>query len=808
MLYTENDYGYRYANLRAVPDKATVAQYKKTHNIRTEGVHNMCVACQIRQIEEKGSFDVPCSFVPDRLPSGSGTVIKKAAAQSGISVDRATKLYAAQFDPVIWAEVYLGFDDSTREDKYPWSIYYYQKDQLRCTAKRMVLRQGRRCVTPDTRVLMADASWIPISEVRPGDVVITKDGFAEVLENLDNGLQPVYRIQTEGGFYVDATDNHPFWRNGWVSIETGLSVGDRISSIMGDVEIEEIKPLGTLPTRDLVVADHHSFIANGLVCHNSGKSFGIALKLLHLAFTTQVEKGRYPYGHEKAGQPIITGPMIVIVTPFSSQLENIFNELRSLIFKNTSGELLSMIKSRTRDQVFVKTPNYKMELLNGGSIRGFVSGIGVKTDDSTGGSLRGASANIVYLDEMDMIPEQVIRSVVQPLLLQPGGVTLIGSSTPIGKRGTFYTWATTAKQFKSYYLPSTVLETWDEVKEEAESNSSEAFAREYMAHFVESSSGVFRPSLVQAARADYSYEETDFMNPKFWVKRLGVRQPRENSFVCIGIDWNGRAGTEFFVVAYVPSIRKWIALEAVNIPSSEFSAQRWKEEVRRLNFKWKPDYIYADKGYGHHIIEDLLYEANRLKLKPSKTAIDIETVKLSERLKAYSFGSNIELRDPSTNQLIKKNAKAFLVENATRILEDKLFMMPYEDEELRKQMLNYILVKRLANGRPVYGMDNPSDGDHRLDAWMLSLAGLVLEESVYAGIRASQPQLLEDEENPHSVMNLVRGLPGHERRERGARSKIKPQPSYLLLATNRVQSGEPKSKRTRRDRKIQRRRRR
>jgi hypothetical protein len=94
----------------------------------------------------------------------------------------------------------------------------------------------------------------------------------------------------------------------------------------------------------------------------------------------------------------------------------------------------------------------------------------------------------------------------------------------------------------------------------------------------------------------------------------------------------------------------------------------------------------------------------------------------------------VSLKDPITNEEIKKYGKNFLVENIIRLLEEGLFKFPVEDERLRQQLLNYRVLRRnAATSKPVYGMHNEHIGDHRLDACMLSLGALVLEESVYNG---------------------------------------------------------------------------
>ena len=106
-----------------------------------------------------------------------------------------------------------------------------------------------------------------------------------------------------------------------------------------------------------------------------------------------------------------------------------------------------------------------MELKNGASIRGFVSGLGVKQDGSGGGTMRGQSADIIYLDEMDMITEDILDKVVTPILLTKPGVKLIATSTLIGKRGKFYQWCLEREDFKEDYYPSSVLPHWEDIRE-------------------------------------------------------------------------------------------------------------------------------------------------------------------------------------------------------------------------------------------------------------------------------------------------------------------------------------------------------
>lgn len=478
----------------------------------------------------------------------------------------------------------------------------------------------------------------------------------------------------------------------------------------------------------------------------SGKTFMSALKLLYYAFNLKVSKGRDLQGNE-----VMLGPSIMIVTPYQAQLTNIFEEMEKLIKRNY--ELRLEVTSGTGDNLYVKTPTFKMEFKNQATITGFVSGIGMRQDGSGGGTMRGFSADIVYLDEMDMIPKDVLDKVINPILATTPDTMLIATSTPIGKKSKFYEWCLERPDFKEDFHPSTVIPHWEQIKEEIiRESTKESFLAEYMAEFIDSESGVFRSDWIQKARTDYTYLDA---SNNHTLARIGIQAPN-SKIVSIGIDWNKNAGTEFYVIGYFPESQIWVALDAVNVPAEEYSAKRWIKELIALNYKWKPNYIYADEGYGHTIIEDLRFQAYQLREKRNKTAIDAETVLIPDRLTSFNFSGNVELKDPITNEIVKKAAKNFLVENATRIFQENLILFPAEDEKLKLQLANYIILKRNAQtGKPVYGMQNEKIGDHRLDAMMLALGALVIEESVFSGkgIGISAPRFIATGKNSYESLS-------------------------------------------------------
>lgn len=477
----------------------------------------------------------------------------------------------------------------------------------------------------------------------------------------------------------------------------------------------------------------------------AGKTFSLAIKLLFMAFNHKIFKGT-----NLEGKDIEKGPRIVIITPFTSQLSNLFEEMEGLLKENP--DLCEGIEITNRQSLFTKTPHYVMSFKNGATIRGYVSGVSNKEDGSAGATIRGLTADILYLDEMDLIPDSILDKVIRPLLITHPDVYLFVSSTPIGKRATFYKWSEQRPDFKTFYVPSTALPHWNQLEKEILGDSTkEALETEYFAKFIDSQFGVFKPSLVHAARADWEYKD---VGGDTFYKERGIKN-RAILVKCLGIDWNKNAGSEFVVTIFDPLQNKFFVVEATNISSSQFSAEGWKEEVRRLNYKWKPDYIYADEGYGHTVIEDLRLEAHRLAGKKQINSFEQQTIHLTERLKSFNFSSSVELRDPITGHMLKKHGKLFLVETLVRVFEAEQIKFPEEDQVLIKQLLNYIVLKMSdSTGKPVYGPENSTVADHRLDALMLAVGGIYLERSVYSkgNIAHGTPELLLERKLENAVI--------------------------------------------------------
>ena len=120
---------------------------------------------------------------------------------------------------------------------------------------------------------------------------------------------------------------------------------------------------------------------------------------------------------------------VLIATPYETQIKMIWNMYLSLI--NDSPLLQDqLVKVRTSDV-------HVLEFDNGSVIEGYTIGI---SSSNKGTSLRGLDANVLFIDEMDAIPREIIDEVLMPIWTGHPDCKLRVSSTPTGKRELFYEW--------------------------------------------------------------------------------------------------------------------------------------------------------------------------------------------------------------------------------------------------------------------------------------------------------------------------------------------------------------------------------
>jgi len=153
-----------------------------------------------------------------------------------------------------------------------------------------------KCLSADTWIEMADGARRPITAIRDGDVVVTKNGPHRACAVRPSGVRQVGRLTLMNGLSVRCTPDHPiFTHRGWVNAEK-LAPDDRVAVLdavaaafervaarrsasaraaaLAETPMLWAAPVsfvleGTVPTYDFEVPGAHSFIANGIAVHNS-----------------------------------------------------------------------------------------------------------------------------------------------------------------------------------------------------------------------------------------------------------------------------------------------------------------------------------------------------------------------------------------------------------------------------------------------------------------------------------------------------------------------------------------------------------
>lgn len=135
-----------------------------------------------------------------------------------------------------------------------------------------------KCLPGDTEVLDASSGRLvriedlyhrraALGSVATCDVDTLKLGAGSVADVVDNGIKPVWRLRTESGREIEATDNHPFLTyDGWrelrdLTVGTHLAV-PRVLPVEGSAE---------WPEHEVIALGH--LLAEGNLCHPHGVYF-------------------------------------------------------------------------------------------------------------------------------------------------------------------------------------------------------------------------------------------------------------------------------------------------------------------------------------------------------------------------------------------------------------------------------------------------------------------------------------------------------------------------------------------------------
>ena len=388
------------------------------------------------------------------------------------------------------------------------------------------------------------------------------------------------------------------------------------------------------------------------------------------------------------------GLRILLVGPNKSHVEEILTRVTSMIESNP---ILATCITRNRS-----APYYEISLSNKSKIRGFAIG----TDDNKGGTgVKGQDADIIFAEEADSISDFAFKDAVLPILQTHPNTTLIGFSTPLGQKTTFYKMCKEMPVYKEFHHTYKVLPWWETIELEKPNFTEEEWTHNFLAEFGNPEDGVYKTSYIDRALRGYLYNNQ-------------IRSP--NWRYVMGVDWNEQHGTELVVLGWNPAGGMYTVADAVCISKSEFTQLAGIDAVLKMNKKWRPSFIYIDAGGGGSTNSEVLQKES---LKHRHHGGDPETARILDILKKYDSGASIEVRDPIDGQLKRKPAKQFMVNSSVRLFEQGKLLISSSDKILEAQLRGYIIKRISPQGVPVYAPAEPKIGDHRLDALNLAIVG-------------------------------------------------------------------------------------
>jgi len=390
---------------------------------------------------------------------------------------------------------------------------------------------------------------------------------------------------------------------------------------------------------------------------------------------------------------------VLVLAPYQPQVDEIFEKIDELIVN--SNTLCESENRRT------KSPNQIYKMGNNSQAKGFCTGskTGSKSDKT-----RGQGATIIYMDEVDYIPDSDIESTIA-IITDSKDTELWVTSTPSGKRGKFYGFCTDKRQgFKHFHVSAKESPEWTDKTERLlrAQYSRAAWEHEIEAEFGTVEGGVF---------------PTNKLIDSLYTYKYGIDRYNPNNIYCIGVDWNGAAnGIPIIVTEFDRVSNRYVVVDKKTSMSDEFTQLTAIRDIITMFEKWNANYIYLDAGYGNAQFEMLRAYAK-----------EAHNDKLLKAAKAIHMHGKTIIRDPVSKKKIEKQNKSLMIDLAVRRVENDMCAFPhFENEEggLVDQLRNLEIERYTPTGIPVYSQGK----DHEAVAWLLSVFAITMEFSDIAKV--------------------------------------------------------------------------
>lgn len=403
---------------------------------------------------------------------------------------------------------------------------------------------------------------------------------------------------------------------------------------------------------------------------------------------------------------------VLFVAAYQSQVDLFFK-----ILDNLTNNSRTLADIQVRKKLDPQTREYSNESV----ITGFCSGMNSGSSDK----IMGQDANEIIIDEADLIEIEsekqtqkgkqkadVLGRVLAIMISRPE-VRVRMSSTPRKHEGRFASACNEKERgWKEYHYTSMESPTWNARTEKQlrdELNDLE-WDQEVLAEFGRTEGGVFPAEKLDQQTVPY--------------KLINERR-KDGCIYGIGVDWNEYPiGAHIVVVEYNWENVKFRMVDKMISCDKEFTQNKAIFDIITMFQKWDAAFIWGDAGHGNMQFESL-----------HKFAVDNPNLRLMGKIRSCHMQEIEEVRDPFTNQVVKKQFKPLMVDLALRRIE--LSLCEYPEEESRKKMLvsqlkGMNIIRYTPAGVPVYSQGN----DHTAIAYLIAMAGLILKFSDIKGIAA------------------------------------------------------------------------
>lgn len=271
-------------------------------------------------------------------------------------------------------------------------------------------------------------------------------------------------------------------------------------------------------TYDVEVDTHHNFVVDNMITHNTGKTETMIISALHKIYTKPAFR-------------------VLFAAPYEHQINAFWMRIKEIL---ANSPLLNNEVKR-----LINSP-YMLELKNGSAILGFTTGA---SSGSNAASMRGQRADWLYLDELDYMASGDYDTIAM-IAAEREDIGITASSTPTGKRSTFYDMCTVkSMNYHEHYHPSHDNPGFTQEMDDSfkSTMTASAYEHEILAEFGTEDSGVFNKTMIDDARNKFNYcylpptdeilrrAEKDFGERPNFINYTKYNPAPPNPYRCMGV---------------------------------------------------------------------------------------------------------------------------------------------------------------------------------------------------------------------------------------------------------------------------------